>query len=107
MSGLVLADEIINAESRLHSTCLPLPVPYGPTAWTFTRVTQSLASTDGCLHPSPQLVKYILSGDFIFIFSNLSLERSIQYLLDGHPRVCNTVGTHMMGFGWQSHFLLQ
>lgn len=46
-----------------------------------------------------QLMKYVLSGDFIFIFSNLNLERSIQYLLDRHPRVCNKVKTHMMGLG--------
>ena len=54
-----------------------------------------------------QLMKYVLSGDFIVIFSNLDLKRSIQYLIDGHPRVCNKVRTHMMGFGWQDHFLLQ
>ena len=54
-----------------------------------------------------QLMKYVLSGDFIFIFSNLDLKRSIQYLIDGHPRVCNKVRTHMMGFGCQDHFLLQ
>lgn len=54
-----------------------------------------------------QFMKYVLSGDFIFIFSNLSLKRSIQYLIDGHPRVCNKARIHMMGFGWQDHFLLQ
>lgn len=53
-----------------------------------------------------QFMKYVLSGGFIFIFSNLSLKRSIQYLIDGHPRVCNKARTHMMGFGWQDHFLL-
>lgn len=54
-----------------------------------------------------QLMKYVLSGGFLFIFFNLDLERSIQYLIDGHPRVCNKVRTRMMGFGWQDHFLLQ
>ena len=44
---------------------------------------------------------------FYFYFSNLDLKRSIQYLIDGHPRVCNKVRTQMMGFGWQDHFLLQ
>lgn len=76
------------------------------TSWTFAEDTKSglvrMTFVSLC-----QLMKYVLSGDFIFIFSNLDLKRSSQYLIDGHPRVCNKVRTCVMGCGWQDHFLLQ
>lgn len=110
MSGLELGFGNENKSSgspMSRPSALPLPpraqinfldshkghTKFGVDRWTFVSLSQ--------------LMKYVLSGDFIFIFSNLSLKSSIQYLIGRHPRVCNKVRTQMTGFGWQDHFLLQ
>lgn len=99
MSGLALefrnGNESFKSRSRGLLLCL-YPLVHRWTC-TFTRLIKGLAWTDWLLYHYPSLWNIFWVVILFLFFSNLSLKRSIQYLIDGHPRVCNKVRTHIDG----------